>query len=401
MATETISDEPVVTQIDPNKVVHAPTQTTLAVAATPTKGDPDKPIFNSMAEKLTALLKATPEAPVTEKSKEPPTEAVKPDATGKVDDKDEAGWSSKKAQDWKQLKTRMAEIETKAKNMGELLKTKETEIEQLKKVPVADPKELELLKSERDSLSTKLESVALERSEKFQAHYQGLFDTAIAAAKEAVGPDTNDQERVEHLMQLKPSKHRKEALSEIVAQLPTELDKLNLANAFQEMDRARSERDKQLVNAKDNLQKLQLVEASERTRMADLQKGERRDRVEKVLTLAGNLDAFSRIDGDDGHNNLIAARTERARKALMGELPENELMLMPLLAEEAVHLRENVMPRLIAKLKEMETAITQLSGAQPGGAAHGEPASTTQPDDGSGFIKNFNALYRGPTRKQS
>lgn len=407
MADEALMDAPVVSQVNPNTVI-TPSPSTLQTApvqpaATPA---PEKPLFNTMADKLTELLKQTQASkqPAKEAPKEPVKESTaetpKPEAS-KATPEPEEKYTSKRAEEWKALKAQRDEWKTKAAKLEEEKKAIESNLETLKKAPVFDPKEFDAIKAERDELDKKLSMVALERNPKFSNHFKKLFDSAINAAKDSV-PDATDKETVENLINMKPSKHRKEQFAAIMEKIENEFDKVNLATAIQQMDRARSEYDEEISNAKDRLSKIEMVEASNRTKQTELEKSSRMEKVNKVLSMTEEFDAFTEIEGQDEYNNQIPQRRERVKKALLGELPENEMLLMPMMAVEGEHLRTNVIPKMIAKMKEMETTIAQLQGAQPN---MGGGTTTTQErgagaDNQNGFISTFQKIYHGPQRKR-
>jgi len=360
---------------------------------TQTAPSPEPPSFSDEVQRIMreGVPKAEPE-PKPELETKP--EPDKPLVDQKKDD--EPVYTGKKAEDWKKVNTRVKELETKAKNLGEELAAKSKEIETLRAEPKVDIKELDKLKAERDKMLEQIEVVSLERSERFQSHYNKLFSDATSLAKDAVG--TDKAETVEALMQLPPSKARKEQLNAILAELDNEVDKLNLNTAFVQMDRARAEKNEQLSQAKAKWKQLQEVEASERARKEEQSKQIRDQEISEVLKIAPSYTAFARIEGDEAHNAKVVEREARVRQALTGQLSKEEYLKLPIKAEEATHLRETVVPALLARLKQLEATVTDLTAADPNREQHGGPGSG---DNGEykGFIHEFNKIYKGPQRK--
>lgn len=192
-----------------------PTPTPDPAAGTTVATAPEKTTYIKEVEKL---IKGTQTAPPEKKE-----EVEKPAAgetTAKPEQKEDAVYTSKKAKEWNDLKTnfqsRIKEIETKASNLTKDLELARAENESLKKQQF-DPKEFETIKSEREKLKSQLETVALERSEPFQKYFDAKFSSATAKAKSSV--PTEIQEHVENLLQLRPSKTRKDQLNAVMEQL--------------------------------------------------------------------------------------------------------------------------------------------------------------------------------------
>lgn len=346
-----------------------PTPTPDPAAGTTVATAPEKTTYIKEVEKL---IKGTQTAPPEKKE-----EVEKPAAgetTAKPEHKEDAVYTSKKAKEWNDLKTnfqsRIKEIETKASNLTKDLELARAENESLKKQQF-DPKEFETIKSEREKLKSQLETVALERSEPFQKYFDAKFSSATAKAKSSV--PTEIQEHVENLLQLRPSKTRKDQLNAVMEQLDNEADKLQLIVAFGAMDEARAERDEALKNSAENLKKAAVAAAAKKAELEQQAKTLRERDIEVALGATKGYRAFSEIEGDAEHNNAIANRTAWVRKALSGELDEAAYKTMPIKATEADYLREKVVPGLEAKVKELEAAIIQLNGSDPNAQPHGEP----------------------------
>jgi hypothetical protein len=398
MSVETL-DEPAVTKI-PDKDIQASLRAAEQARANPapnpapapaptpdpTKADPapesakqDDSGFNSMRDKLEAGLKE-----VKAQSEPKPQPAPTEPQPAKEEHKS----------DWRKLKEKAAEAEKRAleyeaklKETDAALKERLAEVETLRKL---DPKEFEATKAEKQKLQEQLEVVALEKSERFTGHFDKIFKESITNAKEAAG--TEHAEAIEHLLQLPPSKQRKDAIAQIMEGIANELDKSQLALAVRDMDKARAERQEALANSKQNYAKLQEVEKSERERQS-AENLRRTDMViTEVLNKAKEFTAFSQIEGDEAHNNSIKSREEKIAKYFRNQLSDSERVLIPVLAEEALHLRTKVVPLLAEENKRLIAALASLKNANPSLEGEGKPVPT---NGEQGFISAFQQHWPG------
>lgn len=382
-----VSDTPQVTRLDPSTIKAPPTgvPTNDNIVEQPDPGS----TFNSMRDKLDALMKeVTNKAVAPDKTTQPQPEPVKEEK--KLDAKPEEKpaevvpetFTSAKAADWKKLKEARAEAEKKASEFEKRLLEKEKallEVENKFKSQDRTPefqKQIDQIKSERDKLEAQLESVALERSERFQSTFTKAIDSAVASAKEAVG-DANAS-LVAELMDLPPSKWRKEQLNKIRENLEG-LDQGQFDIAIRENDKARAERADALKNAKENYAKLKGIEAETQNRAAELRKAQTQSTINRVLDMARAYDSFKPIDNDPEHNLTVRQNEERIGKFFNLELPADEMAVMPVVAAEGRRLMEKVVPSLQAKIKELEATVEAMknSNPKPSGGAPGNP--NTQP----------------------
>lgn len=390
-----VSDTPAVRPIDPASIKTPP-------ASVPTNDNiveqPDPgSTFNVMRDKLDALMKeVNNKGPIqpdktTQPAPEPAKDEKKTDskADAKAEDKPTETvpetFTSAKAADWKKLKEARAEAEKKASDFEKKLLEKEKqvlEIENKYKSQDREPefkKEIDRIKAERDKLEAQLESVALERSERFQSTFTKGIESAVASAKEAVG-DANAS-LVAELMELPPSKWRKEQLNKIREGLEG-LDQGQFDIAIRENDKARAERADALKNAKENYSKLKGIEAETANRAAELRKAKTQSTINRVLEMARAYDAFKPIDNDPEHNLLVRQNEERIGKFFNMEMAPDEMAVMPVVAAEGRRLMEKVVPSLQAKIKELEETVKAMqnanpkpSGGAPGNSTNSKPTS--------------------------
>ena len=398
-----VSDTPSAKPIDPASIRATPpgVMTDDNMVQQPQPGD----AFNQMRDKLDKLMsevtnkgplqpeKSTAPVPPVELKPEP-----KPDA--KPEEKKEEvpeTFTSAKAADWKKLKEARAEAEKKASDFEKRLLEKEKallEVENKFKSQDRTPefqKQLDEMKAHRDKLEAQLESVALERSDRFQATFTKSLESAVASAKEAVG-DANAG-MVAELLELPPSKWRKEQLNKIREGLEG-VDQGQLDIAIRENDKTRAERAEALKNAKDSYSKLQGIEAEKANRAAELRKAQTTNTINRVLEMARSYDAFKPVENDAEHNLLVRQNEERIGKFFNMEMAPDEMAVMPVVAAEGRRLMEKVVPSLQAKIKELEATVQamQNSNPKPSGGAPGD-SNTGKP---TSFAEAFQQHWNGP-----
>lgn len=263
------------------------------------------------------------------------------------------------------------------KDLGEKIKARQAEIAGLRReldaekaksaAPVVDKspellKQIEQLQAERSQLVEQIERASLEASPRFQAKYSKAFaelqDTARAAAGET------NTEKVLGLLQMPPSKYRKEALSAVMAEM-NPVDQGMLSNVFFSADRLRTQRDAELANHKELLQQEQAAAMAHQTQEQQVQVAKREYLIQEVLKAAQDYEAFNDIEGDDAHNKDAALYREEIGQYIRGEIDEAASALLPVLAAQGQYLQNKKVPQLEAKIKELEGTIAEMSGANP------------------------------------
>lgn len=373
--------------------------------------NPPGSVFNDMASKLEKAMsevnkrQSQPEADTGPKDNLKTTDSKKkPDAattdakteTVATDEIESKTITSAKAADWKALKEKLKTHETQAKEWEQKHKVVESEYTEFRKkagdVAVIEQtkKEKEALQVERDRFKTQLETVALERSEEFSSFYQEKFDTALKKAKDAVGTES---ERIEQLMQLPPTKWRKEQINAIRDELIGS-DQGQLDIAISQYDEARSDKEAKLKDSKTNYAKLIQMQ-TDRAAQDRLSTDKRREAITaSVLTLAKDYDSFKPSD-DTNHNATVAQNEEFVKKFITGRLEGTDLALMPILATEAKRYKDVVVPALAKQVEELKAALAQYQGANPTPAGGSRVDAKGQP---KGFIDTFNEMWPAGNR---
>lgn len=362
------------------------------------------PGFNSMKEKLEKLMgeviKPVQQKPMdTQPVDQPVLEKVpkpgeKPAEPAKAEPPKEDPVSPKAA-DWKKLKAERDDWQKKAERATALEKEL-VEVRQKAIESTIKPEDFEALKKDRQSLSDKLEQVALERSDRFHNHYNNLFTQATEAALEAAGKDKADQ--VKAVLEAPKSTWRKAILNEIIGQLDNDVDKLSLLAAVTKYDETRSDRDRELANYKVGLQKLREQQQSEREtaqKQAEHNNVEmRRGVLSEVMKKAAAFEAFQEKEGDADHNAFVAKSRKLTEDFIMGRTEDGVAAMFPALASEGERLLK-VVPKLNEKIAELEKALEAYKGAAPtSGEQPGTQKTDTKP---KGFVETVMQNWPKPT----
>lgn len=380
-------------------------------------------VFNQMAQQLDAAMKGKtlPETPPPKPAPEPakpapeppkPPEKVKeptpkeeppkpPEPPTADDDVGENPWN----RDWKAIKKHLKERKELQVEMAKVKADRESlvkELETLKSrpAPTAEPaktpaeldeirKALETEKESKAKLEQELKILALERAPEFRDHYQKRFDAAIAQAQNAVPDDA--KAKVADLVKLPPTPYRKQLLTELMVDL-NEYDRSLLAVAVTEMDRARSEREQALKDNESNFKRLEDLKAQKAAEEAKGEMARREMAIKGVLEAARQrFDAFKPVDGNEKHNEFVRRAEERVTRFFKGELPPEEITLMPVIASDYELVKAH-RDSLMAELEQAKKTISQYENASPT-VTSGSKKGETKP---KGFIQKFVEAWPGP-----
>lgn len=326
----------------------------------------NKSIFNQMSEKLSKAMQEVTAPKVEAKAEATPEAKAEVAATDAKTEPET--FTSAKAADWKKLKADREEWQKKAADLEQKHTATVKELEAIRAKAIAtDPnpelqKQLDELRTEKEKYLQQLETVALERSERFSSAFQKVFDASLARAKEAAGTNA---EKVEHLIQLQPSKWRKERIQE-VAETLSDMDRAALSMAITEYDRARADRDEALKNARENLKKVQALDAEKSQREQQLNAARVEAAIKSVMEKARSREAFQIKEGQDAHNASVKANEMEVDRFLRGQMSADAIAEIPLDAIEGRRLRSVVVPELQKRLAEAEAALKEYQTAKPG-----------------------------------
>jgi hypothetical protein len=302
--------------------------------------------------------------------------------------------SQKAADDFKLIKKQRAEAEKSYAQEKAAREKLEGEIAELRKSAESKPtgpsgEEYKNLVAERDKLQQQLETVALERSDRFQAKYKRTFESAISRAKNAVGDE--HAAKIEGLMALPSSHWRNQQIEAIRESIETGVGKGQLDLAVAQMDAARDDQAQELTNAHESYKALQEEEKQSAEKLAGRVEAERAKMVEDAKKLAAQSTAFVEIEGKDDHNALVKERFARLEKFLKGGDPENAaatLVKYAVMAEEDQFLTTQYIPALQEHIKTLEEELSAISGAEPslGGTT---PTTPTKSRKRKGFTETY------------
>lgn len=365
--------------------------------------------INTMRDKLEKLMKeaipanATPDKKIEQAKPELKKEVAdekKPEAKAdeaKVEEaKEPETITSAKAADWKKLKEARAAAEKERDEFKTRLLQKENEFLQVQtKLKVEDKspeftKQIDELKAEKEKLIAQIEAIDLERSPRFSEHFNKAFQSSLARVKEAVGDGLASQ--AESVVQLPPSKWRKEKLNEIRENL-SGIDQGQFDIAIAEWDRATAEKGEALSKSRENYSKLKTVEAEDRKREEAMQLATVARTVDSAIQSARAYKAFQPIENDHDHNAAVKLNEERIGKFFRMELPVGEIAAMPIIAAEGRRLMEKEIPALQAKIAELTEALTQAKASNPG--LKGGKQGALQGGEPKGFVQTFQENWPG------
>lgn len=377
-------------------------------ADAPVEPDPDappdkSPAFNQMKQKLEAALKQQPTKPEpkAEAKAEPKAEKKETPKTQEEPPKEELpkAITGPRAQQWKELHEKTEKWQKKAVELE--AKIAALEKQDATKAQIADldtaKKRLAEVEAEKDSVLKKLEVVALERSDRFQRHYENRFNDAVALAKQHVSEA--DAARIADLMSLPPSPHRQKELEEIMADM-TPYKNSMLAQAITQYDKARMDRDRELSDSRENYKRLQQSEAE----MKQVEQRQKLALIEqetaKVLQVAEEFDAFKLKAGDEVHNARARENRRKLQSFLKAELPDAEIKTMPILAAEGERLANVVVPAMAKEIEELKGALAKYQQAEPNINGDGEARESAGQAEssfpgGGGFLKAFKQAMKG------
>jgi hypothetical protein len=344
--------------------------------------------FNNMVSQLDKYMaevsenKQQPEADVKPEAKledkaKPATQTTQQEKAPEKAPEPET-FTSAKAADWKKLKEERQQWQSKAIEMEKKFLESSKELEVIKaKAAATDPspelkKQIDALTAEKDKYLNQLETVALERSERFSNAFKKTFESAVARAKESAGEHA---EKIEHLIQLPPSKWRKERIQEIVETV-SDLDRAQIAMSIAEYDKARAEKEDALKNSKGNLARVQAMEAEVQKRDMEMKEANVSSAISSLMATARKHEAFTVKDGDEEHNAMVKANEVALENFLRGKMSGAEVASLAIDGLEGRRVRDKVVTSLTKKVEELEAAVKEYQSATPG--TSGKSAKTTK-----------------------
>lgn len=244
------------------------------------------------------------------------------------------------------------------------------EIETLKKAGPAQPpadlvEQLKVLASERDEAHRRLEAVAFERSPKFEAQFKPRQESALAIAKDAVGP--GQAEKVAELLQSPPSKYRTTQLNEVMKDLEP-LDQQRLGIAMVELDKLNHERTELSKRGSEVWKQWQAEEQQAIQAHRQRQSTEAQQAFEAELaSWQKATDLLRTKDGDANHNSAVQNRLEVAKNLFSGNVDFRDMSKAVLWAAIGPELRQTALAAQ-KRITELEAENARLKGSQPGNA---------------------------------
>lgn len=356
--------------------------------------------------------KDPPKAPEPPKKEEPKPAAATPepakstirdsltveptkDAPKAPDLENPAGLSPTASQKFNAIKASREEWKTKASQYEAKIKELTEQATTQKPAPATDIDgvPIDTIKQENKRLSEEIKKLSVERHPRFKAHFGAKEDSIVNIAKNAVG--TERAAVVEQLLKQSPSDYRTERLEEMADGLSS-LAQARLSRAIDDWDNTQAEKKAAIDTEAAKWDKTVAEEKADQQKRFEGVKTKFEGLAKLALEGSVNYDSFKEIDGDTEHNAKVANNREFIKKFMSGTLKEEVFAFTPVLAAEALHLREKVLPALKAQMAEeiskRDKIIADLQSATPSvdtPADKGGGAKAEDDDFQTVFAKNY------------
>lgn len=289
------------------------------------------------------------------------------------------GSSPKAAESWKAAKQKWQTQYEQA------VAAHKAELEAARKATPQAPPDYEDLKKRATEYETELKRVALERTPEFKKHYETRFNQAEQLARSAVPKEKGDL--VAKLLKFSDVEGVEAQLEAVAAEL-TPLQAGKLANAVQQYQAAKLEREGALADSANQLKfaeehNIKLQQQQE----AAMQK-EVETMTNRALELSKGLESFQPREKDDAHNKGIAAREEFVRNFWKGNVPEEMKPWIPSLVADALYMRETMIPSMKAEVEQLKATLASYTKGTPSlnGGVGGLGAKEAPSQTGSKFM---------------
>lgn len=253
------------------------------------------------------------------------------------------------------------------------LKTQLTELqrqyqEAVTKIKASSPGEditsqLAALRAERDDYQKRLESVAVERSPRFEAQFKPRLDAAMSLAKSVVGPE--QATRIEQILSMPDSVYRNAELRAIAQNLVDDpLSLSQFGNAVAEVNRISMERQNAAAKSSELFKQWTSEEQqrAEQSRQATTQQAQ--SKFDSEFSQWQSLEFFKAKPGDEAHNAAVNNRISLAREIYNGGLPMEEVARASIWAAIGPDLAAQL-TALQAENAALKAEGSSLRGSQP------------------------------------
>ncbi len=224
--------------------------------------------------------------------------------------------------------------------------------------------QLTTTKTELQKREEFLERFYLETDERFVAKFNEATSEAVGLAKRAAGREMAP--RVEAVFNLPPGEIRDQQFAEIHAEMPTELGKARLMDAYKELEKTQYEREKALANSRENRSKLKELDAQNAIVRRAEEKRLREALYEESLAKGESVfDEFKLIEGNEEHNKRALENRRKLKSYVTEDLSPADLGNLATFAIKGMTSVESdaAKDELIGKL---QAQIQKLTGAVPG-----------------------------------
>lgn len=356
-----------------------------APAPTPKPPAPSKPAVPQTPETLHP--QPTPGVPAPPKAVAPPSPAA-PEPELPPREYDPSTPAKTKNVQWRQLHQLRDAAEERAK-------VAEEKLQSLSKngAPQGTPEmqsQFAALKAEHDKVLATLESVAAERSPRFEAQFKPRFDAAMNLAKASAGPEYETQ--IEQLLALPDTEYRNRQLDEIASNL-SGLRGVKFGHAVAEIDRINGEKQSLASKGKELWQQWQAEAAANQATQSEAAKAKTQETFESELsTWTRDVEFFQAKPDDQAHTQEAQALAAQARAIFSGGLELQDLARASLWAAIGPKL-VNSQRTVAQENAELKAEIARLRGSEPG-ARQDLSTNATEEDPGMASMGYGDAIAR-------
>lgn len=273
---------------------------------------------------------------------------------------------SRSAKDFKLVKQKAREAASEVEKL-------KAEISALKTHAPEVDGELDTLRKERDELSSRLKTAALEKHPEFESYYRNKLSGYVDRAKALVGEELGG--RVEQLLNMSGGEYRNNGLEELFSELST-TQSAQLGAILTNMDEVVFERSNKLQNASQTVEQMGANQAQQREAyMAESEKT-----FSRVGEEAKAWGVFQERKDDDDWNNALAERNAVAKAIYMGESDPEQLARAAYMASSADYLNE-LLAKEVEAHRLTKTQLSELQGTNPAVSTGANGASVGETDD--------------------
>lgn len=364
--------------------------------------EPSEQNVEKMEQDIVAKFVELGKEPEPPKPPEPsPAPAQPPEAPAQPQEKQEfneppSGLSEPAKESWRKFReSTQARIDKSNSELEKVRKELESERKRIaeQQKSVVDLTEYEGLKKKAEELESTVERLDLENSPKFRNYFDGGIEKHIKLARAVAGTKADE---VSRLLTQPRSADRDEKLREIVDELG--LDGGVILESLSGINKLKLERAEQLSNHRENVKLLRESESRERKRQEELTISTRQSRADSVLEMIKTIPEFNPDPNDQEHKAFVENAVKVIRQAVMGELPENDSVLMAPTAMKAIYFEKIRLPKMMKEIDALKARLAEYESSSPRTSStqsKGDSTPTVDKDDPYGIAAMTKKFMEG------